>query len=183
MTEHSIRMVWNSIAISLWVSLSGCAARVFPVALNTPPPIQTKAAVTVVDARLDKQLSITAIGWDSSVGVFFLAPAPPLDDVLTRRVTEALRGKINALSQGPVTLTLEDLELRNRVGFAKVDHITCRLVSNLSVGGKSVRVQTLSTNTSNMSPYMPQAAKVVLDQCLEEHAGEAVLQLVRSGQH
>lgn len=166
------RVLVRGVVIAAAVGLTGCAARVFPVPLSIPSGMPQKVRVTVVDDRLDKQLLITAVSWDSTVAVYLLEAEPSLQEALQRVIAQTLAG--SSAESSALAVSLEELDLRSRVGFARSDHVTCRIVSKVSSAKGIFPVKTLSTNTTNMSPFVYDAAKAGLDQCLREHS-EAIL--------
>jgi len=78
-----------------------------------------------------------------------------------------------------IEVTIERLELKNKVGFGKADELYCELESSLRVFANSSstadsRVRTFSKNIENMSPLVGTSARVILMQCLQQHASEVV---------
>ena len=162
------------LAITALALLSGCAVRVFEVTLSVPPAANAATAVSVRDGRVDPQVYVTAISI-SGTNVHLLAANPPLSVALERHLGSAVESTFaQVLSKSNFEVSIEELELRNRVGFGKADHLTCRIESNLAVPGSGLRdlrrVKTLAMNDQNMSPLIAISAKVILDQCLREHA-------------
>jgi hypothetical protein len=170
-----IRLKRIALAVSL-LSLCGCAARVFEVRLAPPEVVAPVADVTVQDARLDPQIYMTGISMGSTSSVYLLAPDPSLDFMLQSLIQAKLPNFPGGLA---VTVRIERLDLKNKVGFAKADELYCEIESSVVREGTDSRalVRTFSKNVENMSPRVATSARVILQQCVEQHAQEIAQQL------
>lgn len=163
----------------LTISLSGCAARVFNVPLNLPDSTKDKTNVAVKDGRLDKQIYMTGIDFASASHIYLLTTEPPMEVALERYISNALVEKAQPTQFTKVELTVEELDLRNKVGFAKTDELYCMIESTIVLHNDipkplELRVKTFTKNEKNMSPMVATSAKVILDQCLQRHALDAI---------
>lgn len=165
----------NRYLIFCWAFLSiflatGCAHRVFKVDLAEPMLSDTKTELTVVDERADKQLKMFGISNANRVSGYLFNPVPEEIKVIQSHLSQILQ---NAPQVSKVRVSLTELELVNKVGFATNDELYCAIESKVSVFGKLSKekiVRTNSKNVSNLSPFVYVAAKVILDQCLREHS-------------
>jgi len=152
---------------------ASCSARVVNVRL-APPQIALTDEVLVRDRRADPQVYMTAIGIGSTpVLIHLLAPNPPLE-ISLRRFIQSRTPRFAAM-----LVSIERLDLKNRVGFAKADELSCELESSVTTPSRpdGILVRTFSKNGLNMSPLVSTAARVILQQCLEQHAKEVVERL------
>lgn len=112
---------------------------------------------------------MTSIGIGATpVIVYLLAPAPKLEVALRQYIQ-------NRLSPfRPLSVSIVRIDLKNRVGFGKADELTCELESSVTTPDSPdpTTVKTFSVNKKNMSPFASTAAKVNLQQCLDQHAVE-----------
>jgi hypothetical protein len=177
--NHGVSFLRNhmgSLVLTLIVLFfSGCAARVFAVRLTSPKTVGTTSGVMVRDGRLDQQIYVTGISMGSKANIYLLAPEPPIEVALRQFISN----KLSMTAEFPMTIIIERLDLKNRVGFAKADELYCELESRIAVANSSNNsvVRTFSKNTENMSPRVAASARVILQQCLEQHATEIVRQL------
>lgn len=158
--------------------LAGCAsAGFFTVKLRPPAGTVSPWAedVRFVDARADKQTRMTMESFEGPPMVS-LTLVPPLDEVLRWRLAEQVTARIP-----PATVSLELLQLHNRVGYGKADAVTCRIVSRIKLEGEpELVVQTDSAHRENLSPLVSTAAQKALDQCLSDHAAQIVPMLTKA---
>lgn len=176
-TALAIEIRMKKIFVALGVlSLCGCAARVFDVRLEPPEAIASTTQVSVQDGRLDPQIYMTGISMGSASSIYLLAPEPPLNVTLQKFIQANLP---NAAKAQPVTVRIERLDIKNKVGFAKADELYCELESTVLRQGSDQHalVRTFSKNLENMSPLVTTSARVILQQCLEQHAQEIAQQL------
>lgn len=159
--------------------LTGCAAPVFQVPLGSPQVDfrTTDRIITVKDGRLDKQIYMTGISFGSASHIYLLTAEPALEAALDAHVRDALREGTSLRAYRKLDLTIDELDIKNKVGFAKADQLSCRMESILSLhptaGSERVlRVKSFSQNNENMSPLVVTSAKIILDQCLREHAAD-----------
>ncbi|TXI20186.1 MAG: hypothetical protein E6Q67_09495 [Roseateles sp.] len=152
--------------------LAGCAGAGFvAVPLTTPPgalPLKAQA-IRIVDARQQKQLHMR-FSASSGDSVFLLAPTPTVDEALALHITRLAP----AWPEG-ASISMQQLDLLNRVGFGTSDAMSCRMVSTLTLAGRQTTVTTDAQNAENMSPFAATAARVMLDQCLAAHAAQLAL--------
>lgn len=160
------------------LSLCGCAARVFEVPLSPPADVSSAAEVRVHDGRLDPQVYITVINIGATA-INLLAPNPTLDVALKSFIQDKLPPSYDGQA---ISVNIERLDLKDKVGFAKADELYCELESTLTQGdsNKQTLVRTFSKNGENLSPFIYNAAKLILDQCLEQHAQQLVAQLEKA---
>lgn len=155
-------------------ALSGCATRVFPIQLVVPKGGNTAIGVTVKDERLDPQTYITGISIGSQKYIYLLAPNPSLDVTLSRLIESKLKSAANNPLNHEIEVSIKRLELTNNVGFARADELYCEIESEIDKAGDTdaTHVRTHSKNTENMSPFITTSAKLILQQCLEQHASD-----------
>lgn len=161
------------------ISLSGCAARVFNVPLNLPDSTKGKTNVVVKDGRLDKQIYMTGISFGSASHTYLLTTEPPMEVVLQRYVSDVLSKSAQRTQFTKIEMTIEELDLKNKIGFAKADELYCRIESTVLLYSDTakpleLRVKTFTKNEENMSPMVVTSAKLILDQCLQQHSLEAI---------
>lgn len=146
---------------------------------------QSPSGLLVRDGRLDKQLYMTAISFSSTSHMYLLRAEPPIEDALERHIHTAISKVTPALTLEKAEVTIEAVDLKNRVGFAKADELYCTIESRVVVTDDAAKpiertVKTFSKNGENMSPLVTTAAKVILDQCLYQHAVELVASIAVS---
>jgi hypothetical protein len=149
--------------------LSGCVTRPFKVDLRLPDSVPQNSAVKVVDNRGDNTVYMTAItvGGTSSIGIF--EPEPPIETVLAQYIINTDKG---VLVGKKVNIAIENLDLKNRVGFGTNDDQTCKIESRIETNSQPITqaVRTFVRNTENRSSFIYNAAKVILHDCLKTHA-------------
>jgi hypothetical protein len=160
------------------ISLFGCAARVFNVPLNLPDSTKNKNNVVVKDGRLDKQIYMTVISLGAS-HIYLLTTDPPMEVALEYYIYNALSKSVQRTQFTKIEMTVEEFDLKNKVGFAKADELYCRIESTVMLYSDNakpleLRVKTFTKNEENMSPMVATAAKVILDQCLQRHSLDAI---------
>ena len=161
--------------VALMISfVAGCAAPVFNVPLDTPG-VGAQSGVTVKDGRMDKRVYMTGISWGSASNIYLLTPEPALEVALERHISSGW----TKTSVPKAEVIIEELDLKNLVGFAKADELSCRIESSLSLFDAEQkhhhrRIRTFTKNNQNMSPLVVTAAKTVLSQCLRQHAMDLV---------
>ncbi len=160
------------ISLLAFLTLTGCAARVFQVPLVAPQTESSLFRVEVKDQRLDPQVYMTGISMGSQVNIYLLAPEPPLDIALKRMLENKLNSGGATISE--VVVQVQRLDIKNKVGFGRADELFCEIESKLikADGKTETYVRTFSKNTENMSPLITTAGKVILQQCLEQHAND-----------
>jgi len=115
------------IVLLFLIVLSGCSAPVFKVELVENEVIDSYKGITVRDGRLDQQVYMNGISYDSASHVYLLETNPPIEEVV-KRVVRIQLGKANAYSSLVTEITIEELDLKNKVGFAKADELYLQLV-------------------------------------------------------
>lgn len=155
----------------------GCSTPSFKVDLHTPSHTAGISNITVQDARLDKTLSMAVIE-PGGVNLPTLLPDPALHLALEKYIAQAWVG--GPVSQ-TVTVALQEIDLKNRVGFLKNDDQTCRIESQVVVTDQTNPrpIRTFVRNSDNASPMVYNAARIILQACLQQHANEIVSSLAR----
>jgi len=125
-----------------------------------------------MDGRLDKQIYMTGISFNSASHIYLLAAEPSLEVALEHHIYSALAKTNNTPRFTKAKVTIEDLDLKNKVGFAKQDELYCEITSRLVTIDDAGRpgdrtVKTFAKNDKNMSPMVATSAKVILDQCVK----------------
>jgi hypothetical protein len=147
-----------------------------------PAPLNTRYALHVVDARVDKQTYMTAITYASEVHMYPLQTEPAIEVALDSQIKRALEGSQVLKS---VEVKLEELDFKNKVGFGIPDDQQCKIESKLTTltGDKEVvrQVKTLARDNTHMGSRVVSMAKVMLDVCLSQHARE-IAQVIKNQQ-
>lgn len=163
------------VAALLVISLSGCAAQVFQVPLSLPDTGKVKFNLKVGDERLDRQIYMTGISFGSASHIYLLTAEPPIEVALERYIHNATSKVMHQLSFTKAEVAIEELDLKNKVGFAKADELYCKIESKVVIYSETAkplerRVKTFTKNEKNMSPMIVTSAKTILDECLQQHA-------------
>jgi hypothetical protein len=185
MLAIEVMMKKHFLAIGVCIILSGCAARVFTVSLTPPavPSPDTLGKLVVVDARPDSQIYMTGISFDSSAHLYLLVSEPPLNVALQNFIEARASMRKPNLPFHSLEVSIERLDIKNKVGLAKADDLLCEIESRISGlnGTESFTdtVRTFSRNTENMSPLVTTSARVILQQCLDQHAEDILRKSMR----
>ena len=172
----------KTLALLLSIFLSGCAAPVIKVNLAYNEAAGSYSSVIVRDGRLDKQIYMNGISFGSASHIYLLEANPPIEEVVQRIVCDHLQKAKISLPE--VRITIEELELKNKVGFMKADELYCKIESKIRIVKKPDKfltqtVKTFSYNDKNMSPLVKTSAKVILDQCLHQHGVDLANKLLK----
>ena len=169
------------IYVVLILLISGCAAGVHQVVLDTAMPGKKNINIMVVDGRLDKRLYMNAITLTSASHIYTLSVNPTIEVVLkhTMEANEDILDKSDFIK---AEVIIEEIDIKNKVGFAKADELYCKIESKLKVTKadgqiSEYTVKTFSVNKENRSPFITTAAKVILDQCMQQHGTDLVEKL------
>jgi hypothetical protein len=164
---------------ALMLSMSGCAPRVLTLDLQPVFLGNVQGPVGVFDARPDPLIYMTSISIGSATNTYILQPDPTVDTVLAASLNTVLADSLGADS---LSVRIERLDLRNVVGFAKADQLTCTIESVVAGGspGNERMIRTVSRNDENMSPLVTTAGALILQQCLTQHSREIALSVERS---
>jgi hypothetical protein len=179
-----VKPVQFLLAILAVAVLSGCAARVFRVPLSVPDATEVTSSLLVLDGRMDEQIYMTGISFNSASHIYLLEAEPPLEVALRSYIYDAQSKMRHRPSVKKAEVTVEELDLKNKVGFAKADELYCKIESKVVTFSETKkylqrRVKTFSRNDKNISPMVQTSAKVILEQCLEQHAAEVAESMVR----
>lgn len=157
--------------------LFGCAARVVTVQLNAPNLIHKESTVQVKDERLDKQIYMTGISIGAESHIYMLNAEPPLDISLERYIYSIMSNKIPLTAFSKAEVTIDEIDLKNKVGFGKANELLCKMESTLVVYDKSAKsfefkIKTFVKNDKDMSVLITSSAKEILEPCLQKHASD-----------
>lgn len=174
------KIIYGITALFIVLGLSGCTARIFDIHLKYETT-ETNNKIIVKDQRLDKQIYMTGIGWDTSSNIYFLKANPSIDEVIRNIVSDNLNNKIRLLES--IEINIEELDLKNKVGFGQADELFCKIESTIKLSTElekksTYTVKTFSVNKTNMSPFINTSAKVILDQCLYQHSIDLVNKII-----
>ncbi len=159
--------------------LFGCAPHAITVSLNVPNIQESQVSVAVKNAQLDQQIYLTEFGFTGTSYIRMLSLEPPMEIALSQFIKERLTAYGLQERFSNIEVTVKRLEIKNKVGTAKNDELLCELESSLNVlpdlnNTDDTSVRTFSKNMDNTSPFIATAAKVILMQCLQQHASEIV---------
>lgn len=163
---HSLTSITTVLAISM---LSGCAPLVFDTRIPGPPIAAGVRLVPVSDERSERQIGVMTVGFGGG-GVMQLDPKPPLADVLQAHI--AAQTGADAL----VSVRVERLELKAKVGFGTVNDLTCEIESWATFKNDPAarRVRTVARNSTDFSSRVSSMGEAILPECLSKHAIEIV---------
>ena len=134
--------------------------------------------VRVVDGRPDKQLYMNSITFTGQTYLYPLAPDPPLAEALRGFIQLAARSHGFSRSNGDPLITVEAIDIKNRVGFALPDDMSCQMESTLRIGvaaqGTEHRVRSFARSQQNLSALVQTSAEVIVKECLAQHANEVL---------
>ena len=178
------KILYGISALLLIIGFNGCTAKVFDVNLKYKAST-TNNKIIVKDGRLDKQIYMTSISWSTSTNTYFLKANPNIEEVIKNTVSINLnhKEKLPQIKE----IIIEELDLKNKVGFGQEDELYCKIESKIIFLTKAEKelsyiVKTFSINKKNMSPFVYTSAKVILDQCLYQHSIELVNKILSSEQ-
>ena len=156
--------------------LFGCSPTLINVPLNIPIIQESTINVVVKNGSLDQQIYLIEFGFGGTSHIHMLNLQPTIEIALGNLIKEKLISHKSLASFSRIEVTIEKLELKNKVGTAKNDEILCEIESNLHVPpiSSDKKVQTFSKNIENMSPFIATAANIILMQCLQQHASKIV---------
>jgi hypothetical protein len=165
----------------LCCSIAGCAVRTHEIRV-VPDAAPSITTIRVVDGRADKQLYMNAIAFGGQSSIYPLVPVPAIEHALHAFIGSAASVLgVRSFNAEPV-ITIEDIDIKNRVGFATTDDLSCRIESTVRIGAGSAandrRVRSVTRNQSNMSPLVQTSAEVITRQCLAQHASDILIILV-----
>lgn len=162
--------------------LSGCAVSSFKVNLNKDHVGVTEFSkkVVVKDGRMDNQLYMTGISFGGQVNMYPLTPDPTLSWVLQKNISDQLFKKENLFFRHVIEVVIEEVDIKNKVGFGVADELSCKIVSKVRIQdekslGSPRSVQTFTKSSDNMSPFVSTAAESIIRKCLDQHALEIVV--------
>ena len=118
----------KKIVILASLIMSGCAATHSEIELDYPVQVAQERYISVKDGRLDKQVYMNAITHYSTAHTYLLEPSPTIDKVIQSKLNHYFSH--NKISK-PVEITVDELDVKNIVGFAKADKLTCRIKSTI----------------------------------------------------
>lgn len=168
-------MPYLLILLSLFI-LSGCSAKKIPLNLDYNNN-ETSSNIKVVDNRGMKDIIMKGVAFDGSLNYYFFEETPKMTNVIESNITSNLKNSSNT-----ITVKIEYLDLLNKVGFAQNDDLYCTMKSSLKISNNNTillekEIQTSSFDNTNLSPFLFDSGKVILDKCLMQHSIEITKQI------
>ena len=148
--------------------LVGCAAPVYNVDLETADNGARFKNVRVHDKRLDEKVYMTGLSI-AGTHIYMFEVNPPLKTTLEGLVnSELVSTRLNA----EFDINIHELDIKNQVGFATADKLSCVFESSVTMGEstESMTVRTITRNNEFRSSLLSTVGKLIIDQCLKEHA-------------
>ena len=173
----------NIVFIAIILSLEGCAPNNTLVKLDSPNPSYEKSkSVVVNDGRLDKQVYMTGISIGAKANIYMIKPEPALHVALEQHIYSNLSKRPPAKASPNIEVTIEDLDLKTKVGFGTANELLCKIESTVTIYRENstktdARVKTFFINDKDMSVLISTIAKETLDPCLIKHAEEISAQI------
>lgn len=152
--------------------LVGCASPGYNIKIETASNNAEFINVTVHDKRLDEKVYMTESGVNSAHTYMFEVD-PPLKTALEGLVKSEIS---NVHFNTDVDINIQILEIKRHVYFARPDELLCVIESGVAVGknAESIPVKTTTINNENGSTSPTIFGKLIIDQCLVEHARDLV---------
>lgn len=162
--------------------LPSCAAPVFKVPLTLPEGRKVNTNLVVKDARLDKTIYMTGISAGSESHIYLLTSEPAIETALEQHLSVDIDKEDARRNTPKIDITIDDLDLKDKVGFGKADELYCKIESTVMIFKDTakpieVKVKTFTKNVENMSSFIDTSARVILDQCLQKHALDIFTQI------
>jgi hypothetical protein len=168
------------VVISIFIStiLIGCAAPLYKISLYSNGKAKAITQISVKDNRLDQKLYITGIGIGGT-HVYMYEATPTIIEALDSGIQSSLT---NYALVNDISVSLEELIIKNKEGFAKADRLSCIIESTVSIGSQdAIEIRTMSINDKNMSPLLTTSGKLIIDQCINEHSRDIALFIKEKG--
>jgi len=166
-------------ACCLAAACSGSKTTAATVRLDIPETPRGKPDLEVKDGRIDPQTRLADIDATAPSDAYPLNPEPAIEIALERAVYANLPPVNVPLPFSKVDVKIQELRLERHSGFARADDLTCAIESTVvlrrgSAKSPMKRVRTEARNRTNSSPRAAVAGKVILQQCLTQHAIELI---------
>ncbi|HYB98963.1 MAG TPA: hypothetical protein VEC57_07465 [Candidatus Limnocylindrales bacterium] len=170
------------VPVLLVAALAGCAgskSTASLVRLDAKETPRGKPDIEVKDGRVDPQTRLADIDATAPSDAYPLHVEPPVPVALERLIYANLPPINVPLPFTKVDVKIQDIILVRETGFARSDDLTCTIESTVVLRrghAKSPmkRVTTEARNRTNTSPRISVAGKVILQQCLSQHAIELI---------
>jgi hypothetical protein len=163
-------------AFLLIFALTGCAPRISTIHLDAPN-ILNKQNLSVKDGRLDTQIYMVGISIGAQTHTYILNAEPSVDISLNNYLSADLANKTKLYKYSRAEVLIEEIDLKNKVGFGKPNELLCKIESTLSIYNDTnkpvtLKVKTLYKDIEDMSVLIETMGKKTLDPCLQKHAQE-----------
>ncbi|MEN6623693.1 MAG: hypothetical protein ABFD50_19365 [Smithella sp.] len=140
------------------ILLAGCAVQSDNIRLDTTPST-SNVLVTVVDTGSETEMTFIPI--TGEISVFEVTPSPAIATVLKELLSS---------SKKKIDVNITETKFKAKVGFMANDILSCQIKSNVTFGATSTDITTKSIYSKSMSVLRTTMEKIIVDQCLRDHA-------------
>ena len=127
------------LSVFLVIISYGCSEITFnrPINLSSAPVIEEKINIKVNDLRDEKSLPMSAVGMAGAVQLWTFLPTPSVEESLERAVKNLAIKKKPIVNFSSVQIDINNIEIKNSVGFGKTDKLSCKFESSLTIIDKN----------------------------------------------